>query len=185
MSEMHELDTIEGSLLERFHAGDAACFAQLVRHYGPRLLGVARRLTLDPATAEDVLQDTWLAAYRNRATFRGGSLLAWLIVLLRRALLQHVRSASRRAVREQHYHASHRSDADVPTEATQTVSIDDVLGVLERLAPRQREVIVERILRERTTAETARMLGMAEGTVKSTLSQALARLRSLVSATTS
>ena len=157
--------------------------SSLVREYTPRLLGVARRLTGDHSAAEDLVQETWIAAFRHRASFADGSLLAWLIVILRRCFLQHHRSSERRGVREHEYAQEHPSQQHTLPEADMQHDTGRLFAALDQLSSRQRDVVVERIMGERSTAETARRLGIAEGTVKATLSQALNRLRHLLNAT--
>lgn len=167
---------------KRLRGGDPEAFALLVREYTPRLLGVARRLTGDHSTAEDLVQDTWIAAYRNRASFADGSVLAWLIVILRRAFLQQQRSSERRGAREQRY-AREDQTRQTSCDADARHDTASLFAALDQLSTRQRDVVVERIMAERSTADTARLLGIAEGTVKATLSQALHRLRHLLNAT--
>lgn len=167
---------------ERLREADPATFASLVREYTPRLLGVARRLTGDHSTADDLVQETWIAAYRNRASFADGSLLAWLIVILRRAFLQQQRSSERRGAREQQYACDDQTQQNSCVSDTKHDTAG-LFAALDQLSSRQRDVVVERIMAERSTADTARLLGIAEGTVKATLSQALHRLRHLLNAT--
>ncbi len=71
-----DLETPE--FIERLRAGDRAAFALVVKHYHPRLLGAARTL-LQPADAEEAVQDGWIAAHRALPKFEGRSaLLTWL-----------------------------------------------------------------------------------------------------------
>lgn len=166
--------------IDAFHAGDPCLFRVLVRAHSPRLMSLACRLAANQADAEDLLQDTWISAYKARASFDGGSILAWLMVILRRSHLQRCRAESRRAARELQFTAS----MDVGTSdeaASETEShLHVLLAALDHLAPRQRAVVVERCINQQSTADTARLLGMAEGTVKATLSQALRRLRTTI-----
>ncbi len=170
-------------LAERFRGGDATDFSTLVREYTPRLLGVARRLAGDHSAAEDLVQETWIAAYRSRASFTDGSLLAWLIVILRRSFLQQYRSSERRRAREHLYAREHSTQQHASTATYTEPDAVRLFAALDQLSSRQRDVVVERIMGERSTADTARLLGIAEGTVKATLSQALNRLRLLLNAT--
>ena len=75
-----DLETPE--FIERLRAGDRAAFALVVKHYHPRLLGAARTL-LQPADAEEAVQDGWIAAHRALPKFEGRS------ALLTRDELQH------------------------------------------------------------------------------------------------
>jgi RNA polymerase sigma-70 factor (ECF subfamily) len=164
------------------NGSDDPSFETLVRELTPRLLGVALRLTKDRATAEDLVQETWIAAHRCRASLTHGSQLAWLLVTLRRRFLQHHRASERRGAREHEYVREQASLQDTRFEPAADQDTIPVLSALELLTPRQRDVVAERLLAGRSTADTARLLGIAEGTVKATLSQALHRLRHLLNA---
>jgi RNA polymerase sigma factor (sigma-70 family) len=68
-------------------------------------------------------------------------------------------------------------DACVDDGAEQRADREMLLDALRVLAPKQRQVVLLRHYRQFSTEETAQALGMSEGTVKSTLHRALARLR--------
>jgi len=74
----------------RFLAGDVVGFEQIVRHYSASLFSLAARL-VGPAEAEDVVQETFLRAYRGLESFRGeSSLKTWLYAIaLNRARARH------------------------------------------------------------------------------------------------
>src|SRR5260370_5120293 len=76
------------SLRERLAAGDAAAFRELYQAQAPRLLRLLQRLLGDAGLAEEILQDTFLAAFESARDFRGeASLATWLArIALRRAL---------------------------------------------------------------------------------------------------
>jgi RNA polymerase sigma-70 factor (ECF subfamily) len=66
-------------LIDRLRAGDEAAFAELVSRYHLRLVGLARTFVATREAAEDVAQETWLAAVRGIDRFEGRSLLhTWL-----------------------------------------------------------------------------------------------------------
>ncbi|MCH8497803.1 MAG: RNA polymerase sigma factor [Marinobacter sp.] len=72
------LDAPEDDLVSRLQQGDAAAYREAVRLYTPGMLAVAR-FYLDPASAEDMVQDTWLTVISAIQTFEGrASLKTWL-----------------------------------------------------------------------------------------------------------
>jgi RNA polymerase sigma-70 factor, ECF subfamily len=70
-------------LLERLRAGDQSAFAELVDSWSPMLLRVARLYVSTRATAEEVVQDTWLAVIEQLGRFEGrSSLRTWVFRIL-------------------------------------------------------------------------------------------------------
>jgi RNA polymerase sigma-70 factor (ECF subfamily) len=66
-------------VVERVLAGDTSVFEILMRRYNQRLFRVARSILTDDAEAEDVMQETYVRAFRELATFRGEALFStWL-----------------------------------------------------------------------------------------------------------
>lgn len=69
----------ERALLDRLRAGDRSAFAALVAHHGGALLRFATTFVRDRALAEEIVQDTWLAALDHLHAFEGRSALrSWL-----------------------------------------------------------------------------------------------------------
>ena len=81
----------DGELLRRTARGDEAAFDELWRRHAPWLLLRLRRRA--PEEAGDLLQETFLAAWRNAASFRGADAGGWLWQIASRRLID----ASRRA----------------------------------------------------------------------------------------
>jgi RNA polymerase sigma factor (sigma-70 family) len=78
-------------------AGDVAAFEMLVSRHQARVYRLAWRLTQSEADAQDVLQETFLAAYRGLQSFRGASRFStWLYRVAMNAALMHRRQQSRR-----------------------------------------------------------------------------------------
>lgn len=77
----------EDDLLEKLRAGDDTAFATLVETYHGRLVRLARSIVASREVAEEVVQDTWLAAVRGIGRFEGrSSLRTWLFhICLNRA----------------------------------------------------------------------------------------------------
>ena len=76
---------------------DPAKFADLAMPYMPQLYSAALRMTRNPADAEDLVQETYLKAYRGFGTFREGTnLKAWLYRILTNAYINDYRKAKRR-----------------------------------------------------------------------------------------
>jgi len=157
--------------LDAFHAGDDAFFGELVRTYSPRLLPHLRRHADTSTDAQDMLQDVWLHAYAKRRSFSGrGSLYGWLLAICRTTGLNAVRKRGRRPVTEELHDIAADGGSD---GGLRDALIDAVMALPER----QRDVVLLRLVEGMSTADTARILRCAEGTVKATLHQANRKLR--------
>ncbi len=82
------------SLLARIHAGDKAACAECVERHSAGVYRLARRLMQDEAEAEDVVQETFLSAFRAVGTFDGRSTLStWLYRIAHNAALMRLRQS--------------------------------------------------------------------------------------------
>lgn len=131
----------------------------------------------DDATAQDVVQETFLRAWRHPEVLGGaaGSHRAWLCTVARNIVTDQHRWRARRP--EQLTAAV--PDA-IPVAADQTQQLVDrhiVLAALRELSPQHRDVLVECYFRGSSVAQAAVRLGIAEGTVKSRTHYALHALR--------
>jgi RNA polymerase sigma-70 factor (sigma-E family) len=153
-------------------------FAEWMAARQPALVRTAYLLTGSQHSAEDLVQATLTKLY-----------LAWDRIADR----QHVDAYARRALINEHRstwrRASRRPEvlAGSPPELTQLPTMydgerDAVWRFVQALPPRQRAVIVLRYYEDLSEAETANILGISTGTVKSQASRALASLRTHVPA---
>ncbi|MGI5285021.1 SigE family RNA polymerase sigma factor [Nonomuraea polychroma] len=147
-------------------------FREYVRTRGPALLRAAHQLTGHPLDAEDLLQNALTKTYLawDRIEDRGA-----LDGYVRRAMVNINISQWRRRKLEEY-----PSD-DLPEIVTDSVAWGDVHErleqALEELPERMRAAIVLRYYEDMTEPEIARKLGISVGTVKSTVSRGMAKLR--------
>jgi len=152
-------------------------FSEYVAARGPALLRTAYLLTGDHHAAEDLVQSV-LA----RAVVRWRGIEGSPDAYVRRALYhQHVSTWRRFRLRREEPWADPPDVVDVAAaDGADTVERRLLLrDALARLAPQQRAVLVLRFYEDRTEAETAALLGISAGTVKSHTRRALTRLREL------
>lgn len=165
--------------LSCFHLGQHAIFQSCVSSETPALLRYALKLENDHEHARELVQETWVRAFERRLTFDNrGPLGPWLCAICRNIHLTKLR----RGACELHYveqHATVVADDDDNAEDRSHIA-DRIRHALEALTERQRSVVAFRLLEGLSTRTTAVRLGVAEGTVKATLHQALARLRPLL-----
>jgi DNA-directed RNA polymerase specialized sigma24 family protein len=73
----------DAALVDRLRAGDADAFAEVVRAWSPMMLRVARTYVSTDASAQEVVQDAWLAIIRGLDRFEGrSSLRTWVLAIL-------------------------------------------------------------------------------------------------------
>lgn len=140
---------------------------------------VVRALTLavgDRARAEDAAQEAFAKAYRRwPAVAAMDRPVGWVMVVGTNQLRRWIGRTERRFVVVPDPVPAGRSDGgDV---ATVIADGTDLAAALDRLPPRQRATVVLRYLCDLPTADVARALGCADGTVKSALHAALSSLR--------
>ncbi len=149
------------------------------RAHAGELYRFALRQLGDSGTAEDVVQEVFLRAWRSADRFDEdrGSLRAWLFTIARNLVVDHARS---RAVRPVHPVESDRLVALAGgdggfDEATMTVWT--VEEALRRLSDEHRVALVETYLRGRPYADVSAELGVPVGTVRSRVFYAMKALR--------
>ncbi|GAA3616715.1 hypothetical protein GCM10023079_02740 [Streptomyces chitinivorans] len=151
-------------------------FTSYVRARGPVLLRTARSLTANPSDAEDLLQTALTKTY-----------MAWERIEDQRALdgyvrraLVNTRTSQWRKRRVDEYSCEELPEPEPvpgPDPAEQQAVRDAVWRAVLALPERQRAMVVLRYYEDLSEAQTAAVLGVSVGTVKSAVSRALAKLR--------
>ena len=146
--------------------GSVSDLEALFRTHWPRSYRAAYLVTHDAAAAEDIAQESFLAALRALDTFdRRRPFGPWLHRIVVNRAIDWARARSLRSEVE----LSESLQAAEPSRAPR----DDVIAALARLAPEHRAVVVMRYLLEFTPGEIADALGLPRGTVNSRLRRGL------------
>jgi RNA polymerase sigma-70 factor (sigma-E family) len=152
---------------------DLADFASFVAGSQARMVRLAELLTGDRGRAEDLAQDGYAKAYAAWPRIRGGDPQAYV----RRCIV----NANTDWWRRRTWWEQPRPllpDRPAPADMSARHAVRDVvLRALARLTPRERTVLALRFYLDLTEYQIARELGIAPGTVKSTMSRALTKLR--------
>ncbi|MEW6073332.1 MAG: RNA polymerase sigma factor [Planctomycetota bacterium] len=164
----------DGSLLAAWRDGDAGAFEALVHRHDGALLRHARALLGDWRGGEDVVQEALLrlartppelpAAVRGDPEAEHAVLASWLHRVTRNLCMDTMRSEERRRRREEHVASAEATSgglAEIEAEDTRNA----VERGLSRLPADQREVLVLRLLGERSYREIAEITGKKAGTV--------------------
>lgn len=151
----------------------------IMREHRDGLVSYAEKMLGDHGLAEDIVQETIIRAWRNIDRLAGmeGSVRGWLFTVTRHLVIDWVRKPhARREVVGVTY--------GEPASSTDSAeAVHDALAVrplLRRLSPEHRAVLVHVYLCDRSIKETAGILGVPTGTVKSRQHNALRKLRTVV-----
>ncbi|MFF4507825.1 SigE family RNA polymerase sigma factor [Streptomyces sp. NPDC001401] len=155
------------------HRAKMMDFEEYVRTRHDALLRSARRLVGDPLDAQDLLQTALLRMYRRWDGIADRQLAD---AYLRRVMIN-TRTEWWRARKLPEFPSAQLPDTCVDDSTEQHADRMVLMDIIKKLAPQQRAVVVLRHWEQMSTLETAAALGMAPGTVKSTLHRALAQLR--------
>jgi RNA polymerase sigma factor (sigma-70 family) len=170
----------DAELARRAREGDDDAYGDLVKRYGQIAVRVAWLVTRDRDEAQDAAQEAFVKAYYALPRFRLDlPFRPWLLRIVANEARNRARAGRRRqglALR-----AAAVSDGDAaPSPETAALALEDreaLVAALNRLAAPDREVIGYRYLLGLSEAETAEVLEVRVGTVKSRLSRAMVRLR--------
>jgi len=163
----------DAELLAAHGDGDPDAFSVLVTRHQARLWAVAVRTLGDREEAADALQEALVSAYRRADSFRGeAAVTTWLHRIVVNACLDRVRRAKARPT-------SPLPETDVPAPRDDHADAElriDLQAALAGLPEHQRTAIVLVDLHGLSVAETAEVLGVAAGTVKSRCARGRAAL---------
>lgn len=149
-------------------------FEAFAAEHGPRLLRAAEHLSGDTHDAQDLLQNALTKVYVAWSSARRGD----PYLFTRRVLVNcHTDSWRRRRWREETV-ADPGDAAHAVADSSEWVANRDALArALTPLSPRERTIVVLRYLEDMSERDVAELLGVTVGTVKSTTSRALQKLR--------
>jgi len=183
---LHRAD--EERLLRLVAKGDRAAFEELYRRTSPWIAARLRRRCADDAIVAEVMQETYLAVWRAASAFAGmsgnGTAVGWLWTIAARRLVD--------AFRRRAHHARDAEAAGTLLGGTEHApaaedevlarSVDGEVGdALRGLAPELRQVLQAMVLDGLTVRETAILLGLPEGTIKTRARRARLAMREALS----
>lgn len=164
-------------MVTRSMVGVVGDFADVYAAHHSEVLRLAYLLCGDPHRAEDAVAEAFVKVYRQWRTGRITQPRAYI----RRAVVNEINSRFRRLALERRQAATWSGD-DRGERATdeQIVDEDAVIAALGHLPARQRTAIVLRYYLDLSEQDTAATMGVSVGTVKSSVSRGLERLRTLI-----
>jgi len=166
-------------LLARLAAGDDHALGEVYDRYAPLVFCVAKRVVASRSAAEDVVQDVFTALWRNPERFdpERGSLRGYLGVQAHRRAVDSVRSDTRRRSREELCEMLQPANDSRPVDRMDAVAVAEVVRqAIARLPEGQRQAVELAFWAGHPQREVADVLGVPEGTVKSRIRLAQAKL---------
>jgi RNA polymerase sigma-70 factor (ECF subfamily) len=176
------------ALLERVRAGDMSACDDCIRIHAPGIYRLALRLMRNEAEAEDVMQDTFLNAFKGIMKFDGrASLRTWLYRIAYNAAMMRLRKRQPEMISldeigdGQDITTKPQSYIDwtsLPQQELEKIQVrEEVDRAIQELPSKLYAVFVMRELEELSTEETARALELSEQAVKTRLHRARLWLR--------
>jgi RNA polymerase sigma-70 factor (ECF subfamily) len=172
-------------LVERLRRDDATALGQVYDAHHEDLRAFARRLLGDDASAEDLVQDTFLALSDALRNYRGDApLKSFIIGIAANRARHHVRAAIRRRAAHERGGVANdveRAPSSTPEDRAQRRELAESLTrALDALPFDQRVAIVLCEVEERTAAEAGRIVGAPEATIRTRVFHAKKKLRELL-----
>ena len=180
---MDSARSLDSTLVQRTLAGEAAAFEELVERYQGRLFALARHYTRNAVDIEDMVQDTFLKAYRRLESFdHRSSFYTWIYRIGTNTILDVLKRRGRspiRAVEDPEVIGEVAPvEAPTPTAELEASELSEVTRkVLDELPEIFKAVLVMREFDGLAYQEIADTLGISIGTVESRLFRARARFK--------
>lgn len=184
ITSVHERPADVGAeLIARIASGDRDALTALYHRERQPLFAYLLHLTGDVGIAEEVLQDTFVAVWKNAGSFAGrSSARTWLIGIARRQAHNTLR---RRALPRATIAAAEHLPGALPEPEERVIAAAtraEVVAAMTHLSPDRREVILLAFAHDLSYREMADVLGIPVGTVKSRLNGAKRALKELLGA---
>gem|GEM_PF-277815 len=171
----------ESTLIRHAANGDAAAWESLMHAHQQSVFRFAYLLLGDPDDAEDTAQESFLRAWKYLKRFDPTRpLRPWLLSITANLASNRRRSAGR------YFAAVLRAFRDEPTsvrieeKSAQNLEANELWHAVQHLNPADQQIIYLRYFLDLSVNETAQVLNVADGTVKSKLSRALEKLRTII-----
>jgi RNA polymerase sigma factor (sigma-70 family) len=170
------------ALLAGFAARDPEAAAGFVRRFQARVYGLALTIVRDRAIAEEVAQETFVRAWRQAASYdaRRGRVLTWLLAITRNRAIDATRLRATQPLDPDVVTARLELERQAAGDVDESAQVDERESLREALADlpaEQRRALVLAVYFGRTAGEISELDGVALGTVKWRIRQAMMKLR--------
>jgi RNA polymerase sigma-70 factor (ECF subfamily) len=183
-------ETRDRELVQRIERGDEDAFRGLFGRYAPSAMALARRVARQPFLAEEIVQEAFLAVWRNPSGYdqQRGSVRAWLMGMVHHRAVDAVRrEESQRRRAEEAMVSDPVVSPDPADDVADAIDLPEqrraVRAALAALPAEQREVIELMYFGGLSQSAIAERLGLPLGTVKSRTLLGMRRLRGAIAGT--
>ncbi|HEX3721366.1 MAG TPA: sigma-70 family RNA polymerase sigma factor [Nitrolancea sp.] len=168
----------ESELVARIAAGERQALDALYQRHAQPIFGYILNLTADRGLAEEIVQDTFVAAWRGAAGFKGrSSVKTWLFGIARRQAHNVLRRRNLPVIDDTELDLTPSDEPEPEAMALLNADRQTLMTAIERLSPVHREVLLLAFVHELSYAEMAELLEVPVGTIRSRLSNAKRLLR--------
>ncbi len=179
MSKKRKISLSEDELVRALRNREKIAIEALYDMYSSSLYGVISRIITDTATAEDLLQETFLKIWNSFSGYDAGKgrLFTWMVNIARNLAIDKIRSKD---FKNQNKNQDLENNVTFIDERKNTVYNPELLGVkelVETLKPEQKAIIELVYFKGYTHVEAADELGVPLGTIKTRLRMAIMLLR--------
>ena len=167
--------------MTRIAAGEAEALQLLYLELSPLVNGIVRRMLDDPEDAREIVQDTFIRAWRHARSFRAerGEVVSWLVFIARHAAIDRLR----RGARQRLLHETLQREPAEPAASgvERSDAHETVTRALAALSTPQRRALELAFFGGCTQAQIAAAMQTPIGNVKNHLRRGLQKLRQLAS----
>jgi RNA polymerase sigma factor (sigma-70 family) len=179
LGKKHKLSLTEDELVLALQRREKVAAEALYDMYSASLLGVIFRIVNDSATAEDILQETFVKIWHSASSYNAdkGRLFTWMVNIARNLAIDKLRSKD---FKNQNKNQEIENNVGYIDKHNNTVYKPELLGVKELvnlLRPEQKSILDLIYFKGYTHTEAAEELDMPLGTVKTRLRMAIQQLR--------
>lgn len=176
-------EALDRELVTRIRSGDQEAFRGLFRRYAPNAMALARRVVRQPFLAEEIVQEAFLALWRNPTSYdqQRGSVRSWLMGTVHHRAVDAVRREESQRKRAEGAVSADVAEPDLADTVAALIDAPEerraVRSALEELPQEQRQVIELMYFEGLSQSKIAEQLSLPLGTVKSRTVLGMRRLR--------
>jgi RNA polymerase sigma factor (sigma-70 family) len=152
----------------------------LYENYYGSMMAVCMRYTSDREEARDVLHEGFIKVFKNLSRFKEGTNLgAWIRRIMVNTSIDYYRKQAKKPTIVEINHAVHQVDIH---DVISSMGAEEILGYVQDLSPAYRTVFNLYVVEGYSHREVGELLGISEGTSKSNLAKARAKLKARIKA---